>query len=174
MLAALTVHLVRLVRSHAAFVATLVGVVVPYWTTVNALEHPEENNAERLLGYWSLYGAVTIVDHAAGWIRGKIGMYHIPKMVLLWWLFGRGGALAVHKRLLQPLMKRLREELAKARAAAALAASAASAASAADGDRAQPQHAAKSRSDADLDHEHQPFVLLTEVRSDWTTMASVD
>ncbi|KAH6591053.1 hypothetical protein BASA50_009053 [Batrachochytrium salamandrivorans] len=105
------IYLQDLMRKQPHWVSTCIGVLYPIWCSIRAIENPREDDDERWLTYWSVYGLLTMLDHRAGWIQKRLKTYHVPKIVLLIWLARYNGSLTVYRHILRPLMHETRKTM---------------------------------------------------------------
>ena len=104
-------YLRRWMHTRAQVVSTLVGIGYPIYCSVQAMEDKTDN--EQLLSYWSLYGIVTLIDHWAEWLKKRLSVYYVPKILLLYWLFAKGGSVTVYRKYLKPLIAEYHKNTAK-------------------------------------------------------------
>ncbi|KAJ3054971.1 Receptor expression-enhancing protein 5 [Rhizophlyctis rosea] len=96
----------RMLNRTPLLLTNLVGVVYPAYSSIKAVEKPEKDDDERWLTYWSIYGLFTILDSTSKSFLSYIPLYHLPKLMLLYWLFGKDGALVVYRSAIRPFLVR--------------------------------------------------------------------
>ncbi|KAJ3012418.1 hypothetical protein HKX48_006287 [Thoreauomyces humboldtii] len=94
----------RLHRKHPLLLSNLIGVLVPAYQSIKAVERPEADDDERWLTYWSIFGLFTLLDSAKERIIYYVKYYYVPKMLILYWLFARNGSLAVYRQAIRPFL----------------------------------------------------------------------
>ncbi|KAJ3292777.1 Receptor expression-enhancing protein 5 [Borealophlyctis nickersoniae] len=95
----------RMLKRSPLLLSNLVGVVYPAYSSIKAVERPQADDDERWLTYWSIYGLFTILDTSATSILKRIP-YFVPKMAILYWLFGRDGSLVMYRKVIRPFLVR--------------------------------------------------------------------
>ncbi|KAJ3118566.1 hypothetical protein HDU96_000518 [Phlyctochytrium bullatum] len=94
----------RATRVNAPLVANLFGVVWPAYASLRAVERPKADDDERWLTYWSVFGLYSILDSFSERIRRYFPLYYTSKVVALYWLFSKNGALTVYRSAVRPLL----------------------------------------------------------------------
>jgi hypothetical protein len=94
----------RVYQLNAKFVSNLIAVAYPAYASIKAIERPDENDDERWLTYWPIFGLFVIADHSSERIRKYFPLYFSAKIAALYWLAHRDGSLAVYRRALRPLL----------------------------------------------------------------------
>ena len=90
------------------YITCLVGVVLPAYWSIKAIESPEANDDKQWLTYWAIYGIFTFLDNFAGIILRIFPFYFILKLVFLVWCFMPNtlGALFIYNKIVEPLFKK--------------------------------------------------------------------
>ncbi|KAI8852443.1 TB2/DP1/HVA22-related protein [Chytridium lagenaria] len=93
---------------NAPLVANLFGIIYPGYASLRAIERPKPDDDERWLTYWSVFGFYSILDQFSERILRYFPLYFTSKVVVLYWLFSRQGALTVYRSAVRPLLINVR------------------------------------------------------------------
>ncbi|KAJ3036580.1 hypothetical protein HDV00_002540 [Rhizophlyctis rosea] len=96
----------RMLTRTPLLLTNLVGVVYPAYSSIRAVERPEKDDDERWLTYWSIYGFYTLIDSTSKSFLSYMPLYHLPKLMILYWLFGKDGALVAYRTAIRPFLVR--------------------------------------------------------------------
>ncbi|KAJ3282882.1 hypothetical protein HDU76_008570, partial [Blyttiomyces sp. JEL0837] len=94
----------RAIKANAPLVSNLVGVLYPAYRSIKAVETPQQDDDERFLTYWPLFGAFTITDQFSARILRYFPLYFTTKMAVLYWLFNKNGSLMFYRQVARPLL----------------------------------------------------------------------
>ncbi|KAJ3164764.1 hypothetical protein HK101_000349, partial [Irineochytrium annulatum] len=94
----------RATRANMPLVSNLFGVIWPAYRSLRAVERPVADDDERWLTYWPAFGVFTILDQFQERIRRYFPLYFTSKVIVLYWLFQRDGALALYRKVARPLL----------------------------------------------------------------------
>ncbi|KAJ3094740.1 hypothetical protein HDU97_007631 [Phlyctochytrium planicorne] len=94
----------RATRVNAPLVANLFGIVYPTYASLRAIERPKPDDDERWLTYWSAFGIFSVLDTFSERIRRYFPLYFTSKVIVLYWLFSKDGALTVYRNAARPLL----------------------------------------------------------------------
>ncbi|KAI8916362.1 TB2/DP1, HVA22 family-domain-containing protein, partial [Gorgonomyces haynaldii] len=91
-------------KNHPLLTSQTIGVLYPAYRTIVAIERPREDDDERWMTYWSVFGFFCLLDHLADKIKRITRVYYLPKIALLLWLMNKG-SLYTYRKLLRPMLK---------------------------------------------------------------------
>ncbi|KAJ3415425.1 Receptor expression-enhancing protein 6 [Chytridiales sp. JEL 0842] len=94
----------RLFKSKPALISNLIGFTYPAYRSLLTIERPRQDDDERFLTYWSVYGLFTILDQFSDTILHVFPLYFTSKSAVLYWLFARDGALKVYRHVARPVL----------------------------------------------------------------------
>ena len=113
-LAVLGVSLVLcLVGNFGSYVTCIVGIVLPTYWSIKAIETPEEDDDKQWLTYWAVYAIFTFIDLFAGFIMKFIPFYFFLKQIFLIWLFmpNTQGAAFLYNKVISKLFKKYESKI---------------------------------------------------------------
>ncbi|KAI9362084.1 TB2/DP1, HVA22 family-domain-containing protein [Zopfochytrium polystomum] len=94
----------RIVKANAPLVSNLVGAVYPGVRSILAIERPQQDDDERWLTYWTIFGVFSLTDQASAKILKYFPLYFTTKMAVLYWLMKMDGSLVVYRKVARPLL----------------------------------------------------------------------
>ena len=86
------------------YITCLVGILLPTFFSIKAIESKEEDDDKLWLTYWTIYAIFSFLDLFTGWILKIIPFYFIIKLVFLVWCFmpNTKGAIIVYDKIIKP------------------------------------------------------------------------
>ncbi len=95
------------------YITCLVGVILPAYWSIKAIESPEFNDDKQWLTYWAIYGLFTLLDQFANIILRIIPFYFVIKIAFLIWCFmpNTMGALFVYNKLVGPYFRKYESKI---------------------------------------------------------------
>ena len=86
------------------YITCLVGILLPTFFSIKAIESKEEDDDKLWLTYWTIYAVFSFLDLFVGWILKIIPFYFIIKLVFLVWCFmpNTKGAIIVYDKFIKP------------------------------------------------------------------------
>ena len=86
------------------YITCLVGILLPTFFSIKAIESKEEDDDKLWLTYWTIYAVFSFLDLFVGWILKIIPFYFIIKLVFLVWCFmpNTKGAIIVYDKIIKP------------------------------------------------------------------------
>ena len=89
-------------------ITTIIGIVLPTYWSIKAIESPETEDDIQWLTYWSVYAVFSFFDLFAKFILKFIPFYFVLKLVFLIWCFmpNTKGATFIYKNLLSKYFKK--------------------------------------------------------------------
>ena len=96
-------------------ITTIIGIVLPTYWSIKAIESPETEDDIQWLTYWSVYAVFSFFDLFAKFILKFIPFYFVLKLVFLIWCFmpNTKGATFIYKNLLSKYFKKYEGKLDK-------------------------------------------------------------
>ena len=97
----------------SSYVTCLVGVLVPTYLSLKALESPEEDDDKYFLNYWVVYGLFSVFDAFTSFLIDKIPFYYTFKLAFLIWMFMPNfkGSIYVYNLVIGPLFRKYEGKL---------------------------------------------------------------
>ena len=85
------------------YITCIVGIVLPTYWSIKAIESNEGDDDKQWLTYWAVYAVFDFLDLFAGFILKIIPFYYILKLVFLIWCFmpNTQGALVVYNHIIK-------------------------------------------------------------------------
>ena len=86
------------------YITCLVGILLPTFFSIKAIESKEEEDDKLWLTYWTIYAVFSFLDLFAGWILKIIPFYFIIKLIFLVWCFmpNTKGAIIIYDKVIKP------------------------------------------------------------------------
>ena len=86
------------------YITCLVGILLPTFFSIKAIESKEEDDDKLWLTYWTIYALFSFLDLFVGWILKIIPFYFIIKLVFLVWCFmpNTKGAIIIYDKIIKP------------------------------------------------------------------------
>ena len=86
------------------YITCLVGILLPTFFSIKAIESKEEDDDKLWLTYWTIYAIFSFLDLFTGWILKIIPFYFIIKLVFLVWCFmpNTKGAVIIYDKIIKP------------------------------------------------------------------------
>ena len=96
-------------------ITCIVGVILPAYWSIKAIESPEYDDDKQWLTYWAIYGLFTLLDQFANIILRIFPFYFIFKIIFLIWCFmpNTMGALFIYNKFVRPYFKKYEERIDK-------------------------------------------------------------
>ena len=97
------------------YITCLVGILLPTFFSIKAIESKEEDDDKLWLTYWTIYAVFSFLDLFVGWILKIIPFYFIIKLVFLVWCFmpNTKGAIIVYDKIIKPFFLKAKNEINK-------------------------------------------------------------
>ena len=85
------------------YITCIVGIVLPTYWSIKAIESNEGDDDKQWLTYWAVYAVFDFLDLFAGFILKIIPFYYILKLIFLIWCFmpNTQGALMVYNHIIK-------------------------------------------------------------------------
>ena len=85
------------------YITCIVGIVLPTYWSIKAIETKEPDDDKQWLTYWSVYAVFTFFDLFSYWILKIIPFYFIIKLLFLVWCFmpNTQGAITVYNHIIK-------------------------------------------------------------------------
>jgi receptor expression-enhancing protein 5/6 len=85
------------------YITCIIGITLPTYWSIKAIESPEENDDKQWLTYWSVYAVFSFLDLFAKFILKIIPFYYVVKLIFLVWCFmpNTQGALFIYNKVLR-------------------------------------------------------------------------
>ena len=99
--------LLAFISLFGEFVTTVVGVTLPAYWSILAIEHKEYGDHKQWLTYWAIYGLFTFLDKFANFILRIFPFYFVLKIIFLIWCFmpNTMGATFIFEKFIEPYFK---------------------------------------------------------------------
>ena len=103
------------VNIFSKYITCIVGVILPAYWSIKAIESPEYDDDKQWLTYWAIYGLFTLLDQFASIILRIFPFYFIFKIIFLIWCFmpNTMGALFIYNKFVGPYFKKYEERIDK-------------------------------------------------------------
>ena len=90
------------------YITCIIGIVLPTYWSMKAIESPEPDDDKQWLTYWTVYAVFSFFDLFAGFIMKYLPFYFVIKLVFLIWCFmpNTKGALVIYKHILVKFFKK--------------------------------------------------------------------
>ena len=85
------------------YITCIIGITLPTYWSIKAIESPEENDDKQWLTYWAVYAVFNFLDLFAKFILKIIPFYYVVKLIFLVWCFmpNTQGALFIYNKVLR-------------------------------------------------------------------------
>ena len=103
------------INIFSKYITCIVGVILPAYWSIKAIESPEYDDDKQWLTYWAIYGLFTLLDQFANIILRIFPFYFIFKIIFLIWCFmpNTMGALFIYNKFVRPYFKKYEERIDK-------------------------------------------------------------
>ena len=103
------------INIFSKYITCIVGVILPAYWSIKAIESPEYDDDKQWLTYWAIYGLFTLLDQFANIILRIFPFYFIFKIIFLIWCFmpNTMGALFIYNKFVGPYFKKYEEKIDK-------------------------------------------------------------
>ena len=103
------------INIFSKYITCIVGVVLPAYWSIKAIESPQYDDDKQWLTYWAIYGLFTLLDQFANIILRIFPFYFIFKIIFLIWCFmpNTMGALFIYNKFVAPYFKKYEEQIDK-------------------------------------------------------------
>ena len=103
------------INIFSQYITCIVGVILPAYWSIKAIESPEFDDDKQWLTYWTIYGLFTLLDKFANIILRIFPFYFIFKIIFLIWCFmpNTMGALFIYNKFVGPYFKKYEERIDK-------------------------------------------------------------
>ena len=103
------------INIFSKYITCLVGVILPAYWSIKAIESPQYDDDKQWLTYWAIYGLFTLLDQFANIILRIFPFYFIFKIIFLIWCFmpNTMGALFIYNKFVGPYFKQYEEKIDK-------------------------------------------------------------
>lgn len=97
------------------YITCLVGIALPAFWSMKAIESPESDDDKLWLTYWAVYAVFTFFDLFAGFILKILPFYFVIKLVFLVWCFmpNTKGALFIYNNIIKTFFKKYESKIDK-------------------------------------------------------------
>ena len=97
------------------YITCLVGVTLPAYFSIKAIESPEFDDDKQWLTYWAIYGIFTLLDQFANFILRIFPFYFVLKILFLIWCFmpNTMGALFIYNKVVAPYFRKYEDRIDK-------------------------------------------------------------
>lgn len=101
------------IGNFGRYVTCVVGITLPAYWSIKAIESPEVDDDKQWLTYWAVYAVFTFIDLFAGFIMKFLPFYFFGKLIFLIWLFmpNTQGAVIVYNLVLSKLFKKFEKKI---------------------------------------------------------------
>ena len=85
------------------YITCIVGIILPTYWSIKAIETKEPDDDKQWLTYWSVYAVFTFFDLFSYWILKIIPFYFIIKLIFLVWCFmpNTQGAIIIYDKIIK-------------------------------------------------------------------------
>ena len=85
------------------YITCLIGIILPTYWSIKAIESPQEDDDKQWLTYWAVYAVFNFFDLFAKFILKIIPFYYVVKLIFLVWCFmpNTQGALFIYNKFLR-------------------------------------------------------------------------
>ena len=103
------------INLFSKYITCLVGVILPAYWSIKAIESPQYDDDKQWLTYWAIYGLFTLLDQFANIILRIFPFYFIFKIIFLIWCFmpNTMGALFIYNKFVAPYFKKYEDKIDK-------------------------------------------------------------
>ena len=103
------------INLFSKYITCLVGVTLPAYWSIKAIESPQYDDDKQWLTYWAIYGLFTLLDQFANIILRIFPFYFIFKIIFLIWCFmpNTMGALFIYNKFVAPYFKKYEDKIDK-------------------------------------------------------------
>ena len=103
------------INLFSKYITCLVGVILPAYWSIKAIESPQYDDDKQWLTYWAIYGLFTLLDQFANIILRIFPFYFIFKIIFLIWCFmpNTMGALFIYNKFVAPSFKKYEDKIDK-------------------------------------------------------------
>ena len=103
------------INLFSKYITCLVGVILPAYWSIKAIESPQYDDDKQWLTYWAIYGLFTFLDQFANIILRIFPFYFIFKIIFLIWCFmpNTMGALFIYNKFVAPYFKKYEDKIDK-------------------------------------------------------------
>ena len=104
------------INLFSKYITCLVGVTLPTYWSIKAIESEDYNDEKQWLTYWTIFGLFTLLDQFANFILKIFPFYFIVKNIFLIWCFmpNTMGALFIYNKFVAPYFKKYEDKIDKA------------------------------------------------------------
>ena len=103
------------INIFSKYITCLVGVTLPAYWSIKAIESPQYDDDKQWLTYWAIYGLFTLLDQFANIILRIFPFYFIFKIIFLIWCFmpNTMGALFIYNKIVAPYFRKYEDKIDK-------------------------------------------------------------
>ena len=85
------------------YITCIIGITLPTYWSIKAIESPQEDDDKQWLTYWAVYAVFNFLDLFAKFILKIIPFYYVVKLIFLIWCFmpNTQGALFIYNKILR-------------------------------------------------------------------------
>jgi len=85
------------------YITCLIGIILPTYWSIKAIESPQEDDDKQWLTYWAVYAVFNFLDLFTKFILKIIPFYYVVKLIFLVWCFmpNTQGALFIYNKFLR-------------------------------------------------------------------------
>ena len=101
------------INLFSKYITCLVGVTLPAYWSIKAIESGDFDDERQWLTYWAIYGLFTLLDNFASFILKIFPFYFIFKNLFLIWCFmpNTMGALFIYNKFVEPYFKKYQDKI---------------------------------------------------------------
>lgn len=101
------------IGNFGRYVTCVVGITLPAYWSIKAIESPEVDDDKQWLTYWAVYAVFTFIDLFAGFIMKFLPFYFFGKLIFLIWLFmpNTQGAVVVYNLVISKLFNKFEKKI---------------------------------------------------------------
>ena len=95
------------------YITCIVGVTLPAYWSIKAIESPEFDDDKQWITYWAIYGIFTLIDQFANIVLRIIPFYFVIKILFLIWCFmpNTMGALFIYNKFVGPYFRKYENKI---------------------------------------------------------------
>ena len=95
------------------YITCIVGVTLPAYWSIKAIESPEFDDDKQWLTYWAIYGIFTLLDQFGNFMLRIFPFYFVLKILFLIWCFmpNTMGALFIYNKVVGPFFRKYENKI---------------------------------------------------------------
>ena len=101
------------VNLFGKYITCIVGVTLPAYWSIKAIESPYYDDDKQWITYWAIYGIFTLIDQFANIVLRIIPFYFVIKILFLIWCFmpNTMGALFIYNKIVGPYFRKYENKI---------------------------------------------------------------